>query len=56
MGDVADDAERAAEREEELREVLLSVCEQTPKGKNCIWDINDDGLYECQTCGKVTDI
>lgn len=51
MGDVADDAYAAAEREEELRRILADSC----GCKNPRWKRDDDGLLECQSCGTLVD-
>lgn len=51
MGDVADDAYAAAEREEDLRWVLMNACDC----KNPTWKRDQDGLLECQSCGTVVD-
>lgn len=52
MGDAADDARRAAEREDERNGTLARAC-PCPKP---VWIRDDeDGLMECQTCGTVVD-
>lgn len=55
MGDMADDAYNAAMKAEEDRQELLALCEE-PEPRKCEFKINDDGLFECSVCGKVTDL
>ena len=54
MGDAADDAFNSALEEEQLREILRSVCRGL-SSKNCCWEFDEDGLRHCKTCGVVVD-
>lgn len=40
---------------EDLRHILIEACENN--GAGCDWtrEINEDGMLECRTCGKVVD-
>lgn len=53
MGDAANSAHEAAMQDKELQETLRLACPNVIK--NCEWFINDDWLYECKTCGMMTD-
>jgi hypothetical protein len=57
MGDAADDVYASLEFEMTARATLLRICPlKSSKTKKCRWEVNDDSLYECRTCGKVTDL
>jgi hypothetical protein len=55
MGDAADDVCRDMEHAVEMRAALRKACNQKTAGA-CRWFVNDDSLYECRSCGKVTDL
>lgn len=51
MGEAADDAYEAAEREQGRRRALMAAC-------GCArphWEPDEDGLMECLSCGTVVD-
>lgn len=51
MGDAADDAYAAAEREEDLKVILMAAC----GCRSLRWKRGEDGLLECQSCRMVVD-
>lgn len=53
MGDAADDMFDAAMREEERRLAVLKSCPD--RSKTCNWELDEDGLLECKTCGELVD-
>lgn len=55
MGDAADDAFDDELLRENDRLAALSVCEE-PEPRECRFEMNDDGLFECRACGKVVDL
>lgn len=55
MGDAADDAYNAEMRAIENRESLLSMCPRVPPF-GCVWVQNDEGLWDCETCGAGADL
>lgn len=57
MGDMADDAIRAAfDQELQFFEAVSFLRGQGCSCTNQIVSLNDDGLFECSGCGRVTDV
>jgi len=57
MGDAADDLYEAEQASWERRMDLRKACpRKDPRERRCSWFINDDSLYQCNACGKVTDL
>lgn len=60
MSEHSDDAfDRFLQHESDLH-ALQSQCKRYRRMrvsvKPCRFDVNDDGLYECEVCGLVTDL
>ena len=59
MGDAADDAWASAfEQDADEKAAVAAIRAECRFGRSCTSAVfyNDDGLFECEECGRMTDV